>query len=460
MIKDVIRYKNNIILTIYHRGFDCENSMRKRIIKEKIGRNLIVFTEEIARNDEWDLHTEYDMYERSLVLPDEKINPYKDSACGFMEHKIYIKKPNVILSENGRILKGDAFVEVLDFIEKYTGMDLHAQPTLLGDVFLFSMSDFNYKSNEKKSVILYDLKAGIKIIIHFKNLNGIIESKIIDVKEDKDNIEVETDFDWKSHDLEVYLNDRLIYKRNNICYVRNMIFNMFIKESPKKIPLKSGKSDFKLQQSHNYDTFNVGRDMDQKKKAIFDINRLMREEISNYEGNNKIIFITPGEEQKARDIITDGIFGDAEELWVFDPYFMDINHGVDKIIDWVRLIVHAKAAKRNIYFYSSAKPDYADVRKPIELIKNDHVIKEGMKLNKDAKLNLIQTKAPIHDRFIISRNNNKMTGIAIGTSLNSLNGNHYCIYKLDSFVCNSILEKLLQWAADNVVSEEVICYEK
>lgn len=95
MIKDTITYKNQTILTLYHKDFPDEQLTVKCRIKEHIKKNLIIFTEEYVPDAEWDNLTGYAWEEQGLLIPKEKYNPYYERACANMTHRIYQGLPKI-----------------------------------------------------------------------------------------------------------------------------------------------------------------------------------------------------------------------------------------------------------------------------------------------------------------------------------------------------------------------------
>jgi hypothetical protein len=211
MIKDTITYKNKTILTVYHQGFPQEHLIAKRSHTEHIEKNLLIFSEEAVADDEWDNLTGYAWEETGLVMPHEKYNPYHKGACAHMVHRIYPSKPSVIWKKDGTTLDEKKLLKILDFIHKYTGMNLETCPVFLGDAFLFSPSVFEHQSDKEKDIILHNLEAGMQIILHLKKEHRIIQSKFMEIAADTTELKIATDCDWDSHDLEIYKNDQLIY---------------------------------------------------------------------------------------------------------------------------------------------------------------------------------------------------------------------------------------------------------
>lgn len=459
MIKDEIIFKNKTILTIYHRGFEHEQDYKKRVVKEKIGRNWIIFNEECVSDSEWDLNKEYDWEESGLLMAGEKINPYNHSACANMIHRVYVNKSKVIEQLYNKASQNDVLGKVIDFVQKYTGMDLKESPIMLGDVFLFSIREINYKSNENNSILLYDLKAGMKIIIKFKKRNIILETRIINIDIDTDEIEVETDYDWNCHDIEIYMDESLIYIRKDVYYMRHIVLNMSMKNPAKKIPQSSTNSYYALEQSSKVNTIEMGEPLEEKRKRLNDLNRILCQAMHGSNKPNDVVFIKPGQEQIAREKIMSVLFDEGNELWLFDPYFTDTGSGDTKMIDWLRLIANAKAKKRHIVFYCSGEGRALDASQLETRIQRDSVIKRDIIEQKNSCIQLVQTRQPIHDRFLIIVKENTMKGISIGTSLNSLNANHYCIHDLDNYSCRMILEELSMWIESNIEEEKECGYD-
>lgn len=253
MIKNTITYKNKIILTLYHQDFPNENLTLKRSKKEHIKKNWIIFTEEYVPDDEWNKLTGYAWEERALLIPKEKYNPYYEKACANMIHRIYPNKPSVIWKTDGSTISEDDLGEMLAFIQKYTGMDIKEHPVFLGDVFLFSPSEFEYHSNEENSIIFHKLKAGMKIIVHFKNQHNILQSKTIDIATDTDELEVTAECNWNNHDVEIYKNNSLIYMNEDISYIRCMNLSYSIVDRKKRIPLTTLQEYYELEQQKDFE---------------------------------------------------------------------------------------------------------------------------------------------------------------------------------------------------------------
>ena len=454
MIKNTITYKNKVILTLYHLGFPNDNLTLKRYIKKHIKKNLITFTEEYVPDDDWNTLTGYAWEESALLSPKEKYNPYSDKACANMVHRIYPDKPTVIWKKDGTTISEDYLGDMLTFIQKYTGMDLKDHPVFLGDVFLFSPSEFEYHSNEENSIIFHKLKAGIKIIVHFKNQHNILQSKTIDIKTDTEELEITAECSWNNHDVEIYENNNLIYINKDISYIRCMNLSFSIAGRKKRIPLTTLQEYYELEQQKAFEKSIIGTPPKPVQESLNEMNRTLVRKINNSKISDNFLFVQPGELSIAMKKITDIIFRATDELWLIDSYFTDKGSGLQQMTDWLRLIVNSKAANKNIIFYCNNENKALNATQLKNYMNNDAIILNTIKSSQTGGIQLFQTKSAIHDRFLIIRNVDEYLGLSIGTSFNSLNSNHYCIHSLTHKEAKEVIESLYDWMKTNVIALE------
>lgn len=460
MIKDAITYKNQTILTLYHKGFPNEELAVRRRIKEHIKKNLIIFTEEYVPDEEWNELTGYAWEESGLLVPKEKYNPYYERACANMNHRIYPNKPSAICKKDGTMIGEDDLIEVLDFIKKYTGMDLEEHPVFLGDVFLFSPSEFQYHSNKDNSIIFHGLKAGMKVILRLKNQHNILQSKIMDITSDTEELEIKAECNWNNHDVEIYQDNALIYINRDISYIRCMHLSFSAMGRKKRIPLTTLQEYYELEQKEEAGTSVVGIPPEPAQEALNEINGALIHKIKNAKASDKFIFVQPGEREVAVKRITDVIFQAKDELWVIDSYFTDKGSGLQQMEDWLRLIVNSSATSKNIIFYCNNEDKALTAAQLNSYMKASPVIRDAVAAQKNSEIHLLQTKTAIHDRFLIIRNEDEYLGLSIGTSFNSLNSNHYCIHTLAHKEAKEVLQTLYDWMETNVSAQEDCKYDK
>jgi hypothetical protein len=79
----------------------------------------------------------------------------------------------------------------------------------------------------------------------------------------------------------------------------------------------------------------------------------------------------------------------------------------------------------------------------VNYVKSDMHIYSQLDMTKPLGLEFIQIRDRIHDRFFFSIQDDTMIeGLSIGTSLNSLERNYYCIYKLPTSFAKDIFIQL------------------
>lgn len=460
MIKNVVTYKNKVVLTIYHQGFMNENLTIKRCCKEYVGKSILCFKEEYVPDTEWDYLTDYAWEESALITSNEKYNPYSGNACANMIHRVCLEKPTVIWGKNNTTIEEQELEQLLIFIKKYTGMDLEEYPIYLGDIFLFSPSKFKYHTNEKKSIILYDLKEGMKVILRLKKGHNIVQSRCIDVVDDSEKLEVAIACEWDNHDIEIYKDGRLLYINRDVSYIESIHLGISVVGQKKKIPLTKLQEYYELETNGAVHTSVIGEQPEPIKQTLQEMNLSLVRKINNRKETGRFLFVRPKELKVAMNKITQSMFTAIDEIWIIDSYFTDKGSGLEQMIDWIRLTVGAKAKEKNIVFYCGNEDKALNATQLKEHIMQDTIVRAELISNPLSAINLIQTKSAIHDRFLIIRNGEEYSGLSIGTSFNSLNSNHYCIQTLVHREAKEVLDVLMAWLKENIIMQEECIYDE
>lgn len=456
MVCDKITFKGYVILTVYHKGFVAELEERFICKKEKMGRFNLVFTETVVENAEIDNICGWSLKEEGLVAPDSNKNPYCDSACAYIVHYSYANKPSCIYSfENSMYslnLSINDFLHICEFTKKYTGIDLQENPMYFGDVFVCECSDLDFKCTKSNSVIINNLPANSTVIIHFKNKGKIVSSKKQKSYSDTDELEICSNMPWDCHDIEVFAGDDLIYYRTDLAYMRNMSFQMNIRGQCEKIKLNKIGTEYIVERESQGQRYSIGERLDEYEELLQNSTWEITRKIKAEKPDDQVFFIKPGELDKATKLIFPAFDEIKDELWVFDSYFTDRN-GITTIMDWIRIIAHCKARVKNIVFYCTAPNKALNAEKIKTEVQNDSVLKAFLRSQGNIGINFLQVKSPIHDRFIISKKDDKFSGLSVGTSLNSLERNHYCISKLSSSASKIIYTELVLWMKNGNILE-------
>lgn len=459
MIQDTIIYKNKTILTLYHKNFPQDFLTPHRTHSQHIGKHVIRFSEQYVPEETWDHITDYAWEDHMLLTPKERYNPYGDKACANMTHRVCLDKPSVIRKKNGTTIPEEELCSVIDYIHKYTGMDLSQKPIFLGDIFLFSAQELDYHSNEEHSVVLSHVEAGMKIIIHFRKENNIVESRIVDIEENEEEYEIKADCDWNNHDIQVYKNNNLFYMDTNISYMRTIDFGFSYGTRTKRIPLKALQQYYDLDSPGSTEHRIMGTAPDPVLQALEDQNTILVRKLRNSKQTDDFLFVRPNEMATAVQAITKIIFEAENELWLFDSYFTDKGHSEHQITDWVRLLANSKARKKHIVFYCKNETGAYNAEQLRVLCQQDPIIRDALDSNHGNTIQLLQASDSIHDRFVIIRNGDTYSGLSIGTSLNSLDKNFYCIQKLSHKKAKEVFVTLYQWIRTHLVAMEEIKYD-
>lgn len=453
MIRDQIIYKNSVLLTIFHDGFENDKKTVRRNIPCHIGKNIARFTEEYVPASEWEQGAGYVCEEKALLHPGIPHNPYSGRTCAHMKHRIYLEKPAPV-QKNGRTpIDGKHLTELLAFIRKYTGMNLENNPEYLGDIFLFSPFTVGYRSSPRDSVIVSGLKQGMHVLIRFKYGKGIVQTRLVEAGENTEQTEIECSCRWNSHDIEIYKDGLLLYANYDISYIKSMYLNLEIKERAHTIPLNTFE-DHKLQRKGQTSSVSIGTVPEQSQILLAQLNRELIRKLQLQKPTDRFLFIRPGEQENAKNRIARLIDAQSDEIWLIDSYFTDRSLGLFKMLDWLRLLVCTPAGRINIIFYSKNSERALNISELKEYMKHDTFILNCITKNPRTKMSFIQTDAPVHDRFVITRTSEEYAGLSIGTSFNSLDSNHYCIQTLSHTEAEEVIISLSDWIRDHTEASE------
>ncbi|MDN6836543.1 MAG: hypothetical protein L0L86_10445, partial [Lactococcus lactis] len=343
------------------------------------------------------------------------------------------------------------FNDINNFIEKYTGLNIGNNPVIYGDVFIFEYSGIEYSllSNEGKGIKLNNLPKGSICIVKFKKEDLITLTRFIEVRDTKET-KVLSNKPWNKFDLEVFYQEELIFSSSNISFIRSIRLDTRLKKE-QTVPLKKIANEITLSTGAERDLVEIGTSLNNLEKLLLNSSRKIKKSLEEENERNVTTFIKPGEGDKANKMLSKELMEEAKETWIFDPYFTS-EESKNVTLDWIHILANSPAKEKNVVFYSN--DNSLDVQGLVQLIKQDLELTRRYNL----RLNLWQTKSPIHDRFILKKNKHTYSGISIGTSLNSLERNHYCITPLNHKAAELILDDLTEYVYSNFQNrQEVDC---
>ena len=447
MVRDIISYAGEVILTIYHKGFDSELGQRKIKKTERIGKYNIIFEEEVVEDDILDKLGNWNGKIEGLLNPTDIRNPYGEMVCAYMTQYFYLNKPRKLF-----LLKQDEYQlnispkilnHIILFTKKYTGLDLHNQTMCFGDIFVYECYQLNIQAKGDEGIILKLDSYPYKIIVNFKLDNIVVCTRIETVQEDNAyEIQILSDGKWNNVDVQIYKENKLVYFKQDIAFMQTMVLNTAVKGNGKRIELNKLGKDFEVEGKAYMSKSVIGKQPDEIRDLIVKSNYSIKKRLVAEDGvDNNFLFISPNELEKARDYIGSLLRSDSNEIWIFDPYFSDRN-GMTTSLDWIRILAHCKAPNKYIVFWNNETRDPISVDEFVNNTLSDKVIMTSKGKKNKIGITFHQLKTYIHDRFIFAVSDEKITGITVGTSLNSLDSNYYCINTLSHIASRKVFENL------------------
>jgi hypothetical protein len=462
MLKNLLTFGGETIVTIYHKGFDEDVGRRNKRVVEKLGRLNLKFEEYVVPDDEIEQISYNGWTLKGLLGKRAVLNPYGEGACAFIEQLVCIDKPQSLFSDgNQYTLKVDVttFQKICNFAKRYTGIDFSKTPLSFGNIFIFSSSERNFHALKDDGIVVRGNIKTDHIIVHFKQNDLVVFTKIIDTAQfhDGQDIEIVSDEPWDCYDIEMYSDGRLIYYDRDVAYMRSIVMNMTSRQKVHSVPLKKLGKDFKVESEGVTETTIIG----EKKPLVIEklerSNSDIRRRLNNEESDHTSVFIKPNEVQKAMNFIQEELKKRSKEVWLFDSYFSDRN-GINYAIDWIRILAFCNADEKNIVFFNNrikSERNSITATEFSNLTREDSFIRT--KKGKDVQLGIqfCQTKQYIHDRFLFILDKDQfVTGLTIGTSLNSLDSNYFCIQKLHNGTARIIFDELRKFVEIPYIEEK------
>lgn len=448
MVRDTISYAGDVILTIYHKGFDSEIGHRKIKRVEKVGRYNIIFEEKVVKDDIIDSLADWDGKIEGLLNTLDNRNPYGERACAYMAHYFYLDKPKkLFLLQEGKYhvnIPTNHFNQIILFTKKYTGLDLHDQAMCFGDTFVYECYQIDIRAKGDEGIIIKVDSHNYRILVNFKLDNIVVCTRIEQIhKEDSiKEIEVLSDRNWNSVDIQIYEGDQLVYNRQDISFMRTIVLDFAIKGNGKRVRLNKLGDDFVIEDKGNTTRSIIGEQPDGIRDLIFQSNNSIKQRLSE-EGvvDDKFLFISPGELVRARDCIVGVLRSASDKVWIFDPYFSERDR-IMISLDWIRILAYCKAPDKHIVFWNNESRDPITAKEFAKISLNDRIITDLKKKGSKLGIHFYQSKIYIHDRFIFAVSGEKIECITVGTSLNSLDSNYYCINTLNRASSRKIYDNL------------------
>lgn len=168
--------------------------------------------------------------------------------------------------------------------------------------------------------------------------------------------------------------------------------------------------------------------------------------------------VQKGEEQTVFDLANRLLNQSWDEVCFFDPYLLD-EKGKDALVDWMRLLC-GSSAKRvcAIYYRKSERQNTITLTEAGQLLSLDWTLSQELRRNSKS-LRLVGLSEYIHDRFLLCREGSRFAGLALGTSINSLDSNYFCLHQLTPTFAQQCWETFKTLILSHTVESEIMRYD-
>lgn len=459
MVCDKITYGRQTLLTLYHQDFSAP---KVRKITEKVGRFNLIFEEIEYPDDNLSIPAGWFMKEEGLAYQDSPMNPYGPEACALVEHYCYAPKPSRLFrmtpskSEYRLGIPAEDFLQIEKFVKKYTGFPIVKEPMYYGDVFVYQPYLRCYHARQAEGIVVEHLPANAMVVVRFQRHSLVVASKIVRTSEPAERVEIIAGVPWDYHDIEIYVDDRLVFCQKDISYIRQIHLTLNIDGGKERVRLDKIAEACQIDRPGIEETVNIGYDPNSIEEALSRSERAIMQELDAEHPDPSCTFICPGEMDRAMGLIVKTMGSASDSLWVFDSYFTD-RDSLGKTMDWLRIIAQCHVREKNIVFFSKSAEKALPMDELIEKIRTDHELARFMRGREQLGLNLYQTISSIHDRFVLTESGDTISGLALGTSFNSLDRNHYCIFRLSGHAAKTVWSGLRAWMEDgNIISKQEV----
>lgn len=457
MIENRIVFDGEEILCVYHKGVDDFVTVNHKEHTTLDGK-LLEFIEQKVDSDVVLNKVSSLTSIQGVVSTGQDLNPYGHRASAYCSHYIVTKKPSFLFYRDA-FTSNDAniLIELFNFINTYCGLQLKKYPLHLGDIFIFEPTLVEVRGNEIDGVdglTFTNLPIDSTLIVHFKSYDDlgdteyIVDTAIVNVERTDTCINVSSEHPWQSFDIFVYREGKLIYKSIDKPIVRSIHMAIDIQREPVELSLKRlGKTI--IQQPSEKETFTGGKMIEPKLLRAY--NKRIVDNVALYaDGVNKILYGGSDEDiQIEKDYIIRQLKDAADEIVICDSYFTDYrdDKDKDKIFEWLAILANTSAKSKTIVFYVTRKDGSNRAFTADELLKNiplhRAVANYYRNHNNSLGIRCIETKMPIHDRFIFTRTDTDVQCLVVGTSFNSLGENFHCIHQYTGTTAKSLYESIM-----------------
>ncbi len=431
MIVQTFKFDNTIILELYHDCFNDYPNDREIVDTKNINGDELIFEEKYACNVSFPQLPKYEW----ILDSDHFMNPYYNYSSILIEYR-NTKKLGRIFND----FKYELFIEIYEFVKRHANIDISKYPYVLGNSLFYTPQKYKViveesKDNHKNRMIKID---GIKdssniIIFEFK-----IDERTINTFVVEGNNNFESNFNWKNLDVTVINNNNIVYKSLNNRNLRKFKTKWVGSCITKKVPLKTVNKNIELTKWTSLEGNVV---LEKNDDELYCKNNLRLKYDIERKFRNNIYFLGKNETAKLFDILEKYSKSECDELWIMDPFFLNIELSneenlktFEKICDILIMFSQNTNIKKRIIFRTG---NDENIKNFLDKLKNDRLC-ENADIFQNYNFELIRTSTNVHDRFIFLVHDNHVTGILFGGSFNKLGENYSTIVELDPISAKEI----------------------
>lgn len=417
MIRQTFEINEQIILTLFHKEFG--EYPKERIIEEKIKiSNHEVTFKECWFEPEEVFEIQYDTKRSNFLEIENEKNPYSAFCCNCEEY-INIEKSEL---SNEFLKDMESYKKMSDFVVEHSGYNLLRNPYSIENTLIFTKTEVSIERYNQNGVVklIINKPNDYELLINIKFKSGSNIVKVTSFTTLENVITFPDKEGWSLFDIEFYHENKPVFIEQNVSWIESVHISMNIITSQQEIELRRVKKKIKFQE-HSSDVLIAGEPISDD--ILEEYSYRSQELKSKLNSKYKFELLTENEYERALDIfkeITSNL--NFEELWIFDPYFVDVQSGYDKTYDIMAILsTNLKLKKFIVYEQGKGK---------IEQYKES--IKDLIQIfsRSSTTLTLIGTQKHFHDRFIFLKSSKRISGYQLGTSLNSFGENYSTINEL------------------------------
>nr|WP_302967904.1 VPA1262 family N-terminal domain-containing protein [Methanobrevibacter smithii] len=449
MIIQEFYWDDEKILTIIHEKM--EDKIKNRTLREEteILGHKIIFKEYYNENSELG-DFEHDFVIDGFLECNNVKNPYSNYSA---QYKEYVNQEDTPLINNQQLsIDTENFKKLCKFVKENCNFNL--TPSAIGNLLVFLPIKIDVKSHNSENLPYLTIEGSDACgtaFVKFK-LDDIIREYYV-LNNIYDGLEIWSKRDWDNYEIEIFNDENLIYKaKHNIIRAINLNVGITTKIIEKKYQSIDDSILITNTEMSNPITISDNTNLDFLESYLIN-EKIEMNKIKNPK-ESYCNFLKQNERKKAFELFKN-IIEENNEMWIFDPFFISDNLGIDVLID-ILITLCSTSKTKNIVFTES--PDENEEKNMTFNKYKSQIEIHGQESLRDLNLNslkFIKATDKFHDRFIFLKNDENIIGYQIGTSLNSFGTNYSNIIKLNDYCAKTIFKILFE----NVVSGEIYILE-